>query len=148
MTVTKNRYYKHSRISETRFRQILRYFASDMTATDAAKLSGISVRSINSIFLKKNHRIEVLGLVLLISLLIWRLMEYCMRRFIADTAGTITGWKNKPTSRPTSFMMTTKFLSILVLRVEHQRQLARPLNTVQLEYLKALNVDPEAFVSP
>lgn len=103
---------------------------------------------VNSIFLKKNHRIEVLGLVLLISLLIWRLMEHCMRRFIADTAGTITGWKSKPTTRPTSFMMTTKFLSILVLRVEHQRQLARPLNTVQLEYLKALDVDPDAFISP
>jgi hypothetical protein len=35
---------------------------------------------VNSIFLKKNHRIEVLGLVLLISLLIWRLMEHCMCR--------------------------------------------------------------------
>jgi transposase len=103
---------------------------------------------VNSIFLKKNHRIEVLGLVLLISLLIWRLMEHCMRQFIADENSTITGWKNKPTTRPTSFMMTTKFIDILVLRVEHQRQLARPLNAVQLEYLKALNIDPEAFVSP
>ncbi len=103
---------------------------------------------VNSIFLKKNHRIEVLGLVLLISLLIWRLMEHCMRRYIADTGNTVTGWKDKPTTKPTSFMMTTKFLSILVLRVEHQRQLARALNPVQLEYLKALNVDPSTFISP
>ncbi len=103
---------------------------------------------VNSIFLKKNHRIEVLGLVLLISLLIWRLMEHCMRRYIADTGNTITGWKDKPTTKPTSFMMTTKFLSILVLKVEHQRQLARPLNKVQLEYLKALNIDPGSFSSP
>jgi transposase len=103
---------------------------------------------VNSIFLKKNHRIEVLGLVLLISLLIWRLMEHCMRRYITNTGNSITGWKDKPTSKPTSFMMTTKFLSILVLKVEKQRQLARPLNTVQLEYLKALNVDPNTFVSP
>jgi transposase len=103
---------------------------------------------VNSIFLKKNHRIEVLGLVLLVSLLIWRLMEHCMRRYITDTGNSITGWKDKPTTKPTSFIMTTKFLSILVLKVEHQRQLARPLNTVQLEYLKALNVDPGAFISP
>jgi transposase len=103
---------------------------------------------VNSIFLKKNHRIEVLGLVLLISLLIWRLMEHCMRRYITDTGNTITGWKDKPTTKPTSFMMTTKFLSILVLKVEHQRQLAKPLNKVQLEYLKALNVDPITFFSP
>ena len=103
---------------------------------------------VNSIFLKKNHRIEVLGLVLLISLLIWRLMEHCMRGYIKDTGNSITGWKDKPTTKPTSFMMTTKFLSILVLKVEHQRQLARPLNPVQLEYLKALNVDQSTFISP
>jgi transposase len=103
---------------------------------------------VNSIFLKTTHRIEVLGLVLLISLLIWRLIELCMRRYISDTGNKITGWKNKPTDKPTTFMMTTKFLSILVLKVEDKRQLARPLNKVQLEYLKALNVDPIAFTSP
>jgi transposase len=103
---------------------------------------------VNSIFLKKNHRIEVLGLVLLISLLIWRLMEHCMRRYITDTGNTITGWKDKPTTKPTSFMLTTKFLSILVLKVENHRQLARPLSMVQLEYLKALDVDPSTYISP
>jgi hypothetical protein len=32
---------------------------------------------VNSIFLKKPKRIEVLGLILVIALLIWRLMERC-----------------------------------------------------------------------
>jgi transposase len=63
---------------------------------------------VNSIFLKTTHRIEVLGLVLLISLLIWRLIELCMRRYISDTGNKITGWKNKPTDKPTTFMMTMK----------------------------------------
>ena len=90
----------------------------------------------------------MLGLVLLISLLIWRLIEYSMRRYIADTGIAITGWKDKPTTRPTSFMLTTKFLSILVLRVENQRRLARPLRPVQIEYLAALGIDPIAFISP
>lgn len=103
---------------------------------------------VNSIFLKKNHRIEVLGLVLIISLLLWRLIERCMRRYIAETGSTVIGWKGKPTTKPTSFMLTTKFLSILVLRVENQRRLARPLRQVQLEYLKALDIDPSAFTSP
>ncbi|MEA3230221.1 MAG: hypothetical protein U9Q05_00490, partial [Thermodesulfobacteriota bacterium] len=35
---------------------------------------------VNSVFLKKPKRIEVLGLVLLISLLIWRLVERSMRQ--------------------------------------------------------------------
>ena len=53
----KNRYQKCSKISERKFRQILRYFAQDFTASDAAQLTGISVRSINSIFLKLRKRI-------------------------------------------------------------------------------------------
>ena len=103
---------------------------------------------VNSIFLKKNHRIEVLGLVLLISLLIWRLIEHCMRAYISRTGHHITGWKDKPTRRPTTFMLTTKFMSIIVLRLDQHRQLARPLNPVQLEYLKALDLDPAIFTSP
>jgi len=103
---------------------------------------------VNSIFLKKPSRIEVLGLVLLIALLIWRLMERCMRQYLEKTKSEITGWKNKPTKRPTSFMMTTKFLSILVARSGSIRQLVRPLKPVQLEFLRALNVSPEVFVKP
>ena len=34
---------------------------------------------VNSIFLKRPHRIEALGLVLLIALLIWRLIERCLK---------------------------------------------------------------------
>ena len=53
----KNRYQKCSKISERKYRQILRYFAQDFTASDTAQLTGISVRSINSIFLKLRKRI-------------------------------------------------------------------------------------------
>lgn len=103
---------------------------------------------VNSIFLKKPHRIEVLGLVLLISLLIWRLMERCMRQHIQRTGSTITGWEDRQTKKPTAFMMTTKFASILVVKMHNKRQLARPLRPVQLEYLKALNVHPDIFIEP
>jgi transposase-like protein len=50
--VNKNRYYCRSRISEAKFRQLVRCFALDFTATSTAKLIGISVRSVNSIYLK------------------------------------------------------------------------------------------------
>jgi transposase len=103
---------------------------------------------VNSIFLKRPHRIEALGLVLLIALLIWRLIERCLRQHIQETGSTITGWKDKPTKRPTAFMMTTKFIHILVVKSGRQRQLAKPLKPVHLEYLKALNVEPDAFIVP
>lgn len=103
---------------------------------------------VNSIFLKKPTRIEVLGLVLLIALLIWRLMERCMRQHLDQTNTEITGWKDRPTKRPTTFMMTTKFLSILVAKSGSQRQLVKPLRPVQKEYLRAMNVSYEVFVEP
>ncbi len=53
----KNRYFNRSKISEAKFRQILRYFAIDLTATDCAELSGISVRSVNSIYLRIRARL-------------------------------------------------------------------------------------------
>ncbi|HEZ3814509.1 TPA: IS1595-like element ISNme3 family transposase [Neisseria meningitidis] len=56
----KNKYQKFSKISEQKFREIIRCFALDLTASDTAKMTGISVRGINPIFLKIRHRIAAL----------------------------------------------------------------------------------------
>ena len=53
----KNRYFSRSKISEAKFRVILRNFAMDLTATDGAQLSAISVRSTNSIYLRIRRRL-------------------------------------------------------------------------------------------
>ena len=103
---------------------------------------------VNSIFLKKAERIEVLGLVLLISLLIWRLMERAMRQYVKDHDCTLPGWVRRKTKKPTSFMMTTKFSSIMVITMGSHRQLAKPLKPFQLEYLEALGVTADAFTVP
>jgi transposase-like protein len=46
----KNRYYRHSKISEAKFRQLLRLFALDLTASDTSRLCALSVRSVNNIY--------------------------------------------------------------------------------------------------
>ena len=51
----KNKYIVRSRISEKKFREILKYFAQDIEATKIANLTGISRISINKIL--KNIRI-------------------------------------------------------------------------------------------
>ncbi|PAT41854.1 IS1595 family transposase [Vandammella animalimorsus] len=53
----KNRYYRHSKISESKFRQLLRLFAMDLTATDAAQLCGLSVRSVNAVYQRIRARL-------------------------------------------------------------------------------------------
>lgn len=52
-----NKYYRRSRISERRFRDLVRCFCEDLTATQTAGLTGLSVRSVNSIFLKIRRRL-------------------------------------------------------------------------------------------
>lgn len=52
-----NKYYARSRISEKVFRGLIRAFSMDLTATNAAVLTGLSVRRVNDIYLKLRHRI-------------------------------------------------------------------------------------------
>jgi transposase len=99
----------------------------------------------NSLFLKKPERIEALGFVCLLALLIWRLMERAMRTYVDTTSIPLPGWDKQATERPTSFMMVTKFVGVSVLKLGHQRQLARPLSAVQLQYLTALDVPAACF---
>lgn len=103
---------------------------------------------VNALFLKSPRRIEALGLILVLALLIWRLMERTMRRNLRASDSTITGWEKRKTSRPTSLMLTTKFLGIFVLVSSLQRRLARPLNHLQVQYLKILELSPEMFLNP
>jgi len=103
---------------------------------------------VKSLFLKKPERIEALGLVLLLALLIWRLMERAMRRHVDTTSTPLPGWDKKATERPTAFMMVTKFVGVIVLKLGHDRQLARPLSVVQQHYLTALDVPATCFTRP
>ena len=100
---------------------------------------------VNAIFLKRAERIEVLGLILLISLLIWRLMEHAMRTDLEARDTTLPGWDNKPTRRPTSYMLTWKFKGVMILCIGHQRRLAQPLSPTQQAFLKALQVPESCF---
>jgi len=103
---------------------------------------------VNAIFLKKPDRVEALGLILLLSLLLWRLVERDLKLYVKKTDSLLPGWKKQLTRNPTSFMMSTKFLNILVITIGKQRKLAKPLNKIQLQYLKALEIKPECFISP
>jgi transposase len=103
---------------------------------------------VDSLFLDKPERIEALALVLLTALLIWRLMERSMRRSVEEHDEPMTGWDNKPTRRPTSFMMTTKFSGVLVIKIGTKRSLNREFSPEQREFLRALHVSPEVFTQP
>ena len=52
-----NPFYRRSRISAKKFRQLLRLLALDLTATDAAQLTGLTPKTVTTIFLKVRGRI-------------------------------------------------------------------------------------------
>ena len=102
----------------------------------------------NSLFLKKPARIEALGLVLLLALLLWRLMERRRRAQVHPTGRTSTGWAPQETDRPPAFMLVPKCSGVIVLKGGPQRRLAPPLSAVHRGYLVALGVSAACFTSP
>jgi transposase len=85
----------------------------------------------NALFLKHRERIEALGLVLLISRLIWRLIEHAMRTDLAARHMTLPDWDNKPTRRPSTYMMIWKFKGVIVLCGNQKRHLANPYHSLK-----------------
>jgi transposase len=52
-----NPYFRFSKLSEGTFGAILACFAKDLTATSTAEITGVSVRSVNAIFLRIRQRL-------------------------------------------------------------------------------------------
>jgi len=102
---------------------------------------------VNDIFLKRPDRIEVLGFILLTSLLVWNLMEYVMRQHLKRTDSVVPGWDRKPTQTPTSFMMTTKFKGVLVVELHGHWEFTVPLTSEQQHYVRALGLTEASLLS-
>jgi len=101
---------------------------------------------VNDVFLKKPSRIEALGLVLVLALLLSRLMERAMRSKVAEDGVPIQGLNKSPTKKPTTHMIVQMFNSVAVGIHNGKRFLIHPLKKVQIEYLKALGVNPDVFL--
>jgi transposase len=97
------------------------------------------------LILDKPERLEALGMVLLLALLLWRLMEWSLRQYVATSGTKLGGWDHKPTDRPTAFMMMTKCSSVIVLKVGVKRQLAQSLSGQQQQYLTALGLSAACY---
>jgi len=104
---------------------------------------------VNDVFLKKPGRIDALGLVLLLSLLVWSLMQRSLRKSVEEHPDReLSDLANRPTTRPTTFILVHKFLSVMILKIGGRRRLAHPLTRDQMNYLHALGLDHRIFTEP
>ena len=103
---------------------------------------------VHSLCLKKPERIEALGLVLWLALLLWRLVERTLRVHVETPETPLPGWDKQATQKPTAFMRMTQFAAVTVIKGGLQRQLVRPLSTVQQPYLRALGVPATYCTAP
>jgi transposase len=103
---------------------------------------------VNDIFLKKPHRIDALGMILVIALMVYRLMERTMRNRLKETKRELVGWEKRKTDKPTAFMMTTVIVGIMVAIIQNSRILLHPPNDRQKDYLFALGVCSDVFINP
>lgn len=103
---------------------------------------------VNDLFLKTPSRIDVLGMVLIIALMIWRLMERSMRTYVKNTNEPLPGWCNRPTDKPTSFMMSKAIVGITVARLGRERVLLAEPKERPMAFLKALGVRARVYTDP
>ena len=57
----RNRYYRRAHLSEAKFRQVARLFALDLTATDAAELTGLTRETVTDLYLRIRRRLAEAG---------------------------------------------------------------------------------------
>ena len=103
---------------------------------------------VNDVFLKTPSRIDALGMVLIIALMVWRLMERSMRAYVKNTATVLPGWANRQTDKPTSFMMSTAVVGIMVVRLGQRRSLLRTPEERPMAFLIAMGLDSNVFIDP
>lgn len=103
---------------------------------------------VNDIFLKKPHRIDALGMILVIALMVYRLMERTMRNRLKETKRELIGWEKRKTDKQTSFMMTTAIVGIMAAIIQSTRIILRPPNDRQTGFLFALGLTSDVFINP
>jgi hypothetical protein len=105
---------------------------------------------VNDTFLKKAERIEALGFILLLSLMVWNLIQQVIREHLIEHQKPILGWDKKKTRKPTTLMVIYYFQHVSIFKwdQDRKRRLSRPLLDHQRDYIQALGLPESIFVTP
>lgn len=102
----------------------------------------------NDTFLKKPSRIDSLTFILLVSLMIWNLMQRELRKSEQMRTGELNDLNKRPTKRPTSYLLMCHLSGVIILKHGNARHL--PRNGIKPQgrhYLKALGFDESIYTT-
>jgi len=103
----------------------------------------------NDTFLKKESRIDALTFILLISLMIWNLIQRQLRNSVEAKSGLLKNLNKQPTYRPTGYLFMCQLSGINIIKHGGRRFL--PKNGISEQgilYLKALGFDETIYTTP
>lgn len=103
----------------------------------------------NDTFLKKPSRIDALTFILLVSLMIWNLIQRELRNSAEVRNGELNDLNKRPTRRPTGYLMMCQLSGTIILKNGNQRLLPRNgIRPQGLKYLKAMGFDEKIYTVP
>lgn len=103
----------------------------------------------NDTFLKKPPRIDALTFILLVSLMIWKLIQRELRNSVEVRNGELNDLNKRPTARPKGYLLMSQLSGIIILKYGNQRMLTRNyLRPQGLKYLKAMGFDEKIYTTP
>ena len=103
----------------------------------------------NDTFLKNPSRIDALTFILLVSLMIWNLIQRELRKSEEVKKGQLNDLNKRPTKRPTSYLFMSQLSGSKIIKYKDQRML--PKNGMKeqgLRYLNALGFGIEIYITP
>lgn len=103
----------------------------------------------NDTFLKKPSRIDALTFILLVSLMIWNLIQRELRNSSEVRNGELNDLNRRPTERPTGYLMMSQLSGTIILKHGNQRLLPRNgIRQQGLKYLNAMGFDERIYTTP
>jgi len=103
----------------------------------------------NDTFLKNPSRIDALTLILLISLMIWNLIQRELRRSKEAHNNQLKNLNKRPTQRPTGYLFMSQLSGTKIIKQGNLRVIPRDgIKPQGILYLKALGFDVSIYTSP
>jgi len=92
------------------------------------------------VYLKKEERIEALSMIMVLSLLIYSIAEWILRKRLKETGETVLNQIGKPTQQPTLKWIFQKFRNINEAVIELKDSVRREIINVNDEQRKIVEL--------